>query len=97
MKTVKIGDRVLCVNVFGFNNRYPLWNYPKLGGAYTVSDVIPDGCVILAEVDNSHVNAILREFSISENAQFYPYHFIKLTADKVESETEHNSQDEPKY
>jgi hypothetical protein len=85
MKTVKKGDKILCVNVQGFTSKYPCWNYPRLGDIYTVSEVIPDGCVILVEVDNSHVNAIFRELSISEDAQFYPWHFIKLKSGSIES------------
>ena len=88
MNTVKKGDRVLCVNLFGFNkrwNKFPFWNLPELGGSYTVSHVLSDGCVILAEVDNSHVNAILREFSIYEEANFYPWHFIKLKSNSVKT------------
>ena len=40
---------------------------------------------ILAEIDNSHVNSIFREFSISDDAQFYPWHFIKLKSRSTES------------
>ena len=73
-----IGEKIVCVNDNWVINDRVVWNYPRLNAAYTIEFILPDGCLTLNEVNNSHVDKMLHAQGTQTLASFYPWHFSKL-------------------
>jgi len=89
MATFKKGDRVLCINVSGFEpvSRYDhLWNYPLWMHVYTIEYVYPDDTVTLCEINLAAINIALIEHADTPEAAFYAWHFVKIEEDTMSHE-----------
>lgn len=74
---MKRGDKVICVNVNGFEYDGK-WNHPRLRGIYTIQEVLHDGAIVLEEIDNRYIDMLLLLQGKNDRSAFYQWHFEKV-------------------